>query len=256
MVPVVSQLMSKYNKDTISELEPIIHDWRVHRRPFPTRYQMQVSTLFQNVCRDRWDAHFSRIKTEWTHTVNVKDSVILAWIDYLLWPKQVLVRGKYMYCLAQPEYHSLAYTLFLFKVQFPRVVTTLQLRDIGLCPYRQYQSGLAVEDTWLPTNLCGLTQLRLYKATHQASVHLRSLLATHGPMSYEEVKPILYSKMWSLANTRVTQDEQDARERALFCAYWLHFSRATVKYDGLPDGLGVLIDDDTINTESTEVPVW
>lgn len=222
-------MKNTYSPAQVARLSPIIREWQLNRTPFPAAYQREVATFFTAVCMDRWNAHFCNIKTQWVHTSNVQESVMEAWIDYLLWPKPCVVQGKYRSCLLKADYHRLEYTLFAFKVQFPRVITTLQLRDVGLCPFMKFEKDNTVRNTWLTRSICGRTQTNRYNQVHHATVAVRKLLQDYS--SYEEMYPVLYSRLWKSNN--VSEEQAAVRDWILYCGYALHLDRSTVKYDGI-----------------------
>lgn len=153
-----------------------------------------MGIFIQNVARDRWMKHFP---TSWRHNwvgyEDIQYAVPMAFIDYLLTPRSPYVKHNgYRVCLLEKEYNSLPYLLTEFKLQFPRVVTYLQAKHVGvrlLPPYYPDNAAVAVKTIEYTTlHTCCLL---LRKYTIQNNYHslsgFKEFVSTYNRSNHERV---------------------------------------------------------------------
>lgn len=165
--------MSRYNPDTLLQLNDIVHKWQ-HGNTLTPSEGGQFSTLINNVSSDRWNAHFGNSKRDWTDTKLMREEVPLAFMQYLKMRRSVRLAGGKCCPLAEPVYPNLMYTLHEFRRQFPRVVSVLTANHVGVTLLQE----------WQPRNICYMVRLPIYTELHQALCIMRKIAREQGNQLY------------------------------------------------------------------------
>jgi hypothetical protein len=240
---------NRYNYEQLQLVEQSLNKWRA-RQPLSTQDGYNLETLIKNVSTDRWNKHYGRSRRDWNDTVNIRDSVPFAFIDYLMMKRSVrtLVNGKLIACpLDNQVYRSLPYTLSEFRRQFPRVVSVLT----------SDHCGITLLQSWEPRNIWYKVNTPIYSELHVALCEARTLAKSHNiplylPHTNEFLTQVLYrvhykmSPKRRLLSTHTLQytRELDAANRvqqrraiAVRAASMILMSRIHSHYDALHAGV-------------------
>jgi hypothetical protein len=172
----------KYSKESIKQLTDVVHRWQQGYKLSSTDGAL-LSTLITNVSRDRWYKHFGNRRSDWQDTQTIREWVPLAFMDYLLYPRSVrtvlvdpITRKRVYSCpvTVEREYSSLPAVLHEFRLQFPRIITVLTSRHVGV----------TLLEEWQPRNIRYMTNLPVYQELHRASVILRKIASTDNRLLY------------------------------------------------------------------------
>jgi len=164
---MTTKVNNRYSYEQLLLVEQSLNKWRA-RQPLTIQDGNNLEALIKNVSTDRWNKHFGRIRRDWSDTVNIRESVPFAFIDYLMMKRSVrtLVDGKLIACPVDNEvYRSLPYTLNEFRRQFPRVVSVLT----------SDHCGVSLLQPWEPRNIWYKVNTPIYNELHIALCEARTL---------------------------------------------------------------------------------
>lgn len=169
-------MSNKYSKEYGQHLSEVVTKWQ-QRIPLSSLEQRNFSQLVNDVCNIRWNSHFGRNKYDWSDTKLMRDELPLVFLQYLSMRRSVrtYITRKVQACpISDPEYPSLAYVLTAFRRQFPRIVSVLTARHVGITMLRK----------WEPDNICYMVQLPVYIELHNALCIMRKLSVDRGVNLY------------------------------------------------------------------------
>ena len=134
--------MTLYKPEYMVHLEDITYRWQ-HNQPTSGSEMREFASMIENVSFMRWRVHFNGVSSDWGCSINVKENVQLALMDYIKTRMSIRTYAPNRCChLHTPaKYHTLAYTLNEFRRQFPRVVSCLVARECGVQIMRDWQSS-------------------------------------------------------------------------------------------------------------------
>lgn len=177
--------MTLYSPAHMVILENITHRWQ-HNEPTTGSDMNALASMIENVSFLRWNVHFNGIKSDWGSTINVKENIPLALMDYIKTRKSIRTYSPNLCCVLDTpaKYNSLAYTLNEFRRQFPRIVSVLVARECGVQVMRDWQSSSynisqlvhSTEHYELHLSLCLMRKLAKDKHIPLYGVHRYELL--------------------------------------------------------------------------------
>jgi hypothetical protein len=176
--------MSKYTKEHGEYLSTIVHKWQ-QRELLTSSEQRELSVLINGICDIRWNSHFGKSKYDWNDTKMMREELPLVFMQYLMMRKSVRTYvGKAQACLIDNNvYPTLAYTLTEFRRQFPRIISVLTARHVGVSLLRE----------WEPDNVCYMVRLPAYTELHLALCIMRKL-------AHERNVPLYNNQRYGLVN--------------------------------------------------------
>lgn len=204
---MTTQAHNRYSYDVMVHMTDVVKRWQ-HREPLNTEDSCSLAALINNVSRDRWNKHYGRSRRDWVDTVQIREGVPLAFIDYLMMKRSIrtYIGGKQVACpVDNDEYHTLPYTLTEFRRQFPRVVSVLTANHCGITLLRE----------WEPRNVKYMVNTPIYTELHHALVIARSLAASTSTPLYVHHSPEFLTTCYHLLHNKLSPKQQLPRYTTL-----------------------------------------
>lgn len=144
-------------KESLADDARVVEQWLQDPESLTQVEQLNLTRMVRDICVTRYNNHFKR-GDDWYESKLMREELPMVLLDYLRKPRTQytyttsLATGKVKRVkvhTAKPIYHTLGYRLFEFRMQFPRIISVLnakyvgivELQDIG-CYYSQVASSL------------------------------------------------------------------------------------------------------------------
>jgi hypothetical protein len=173
-------MSNKYTKEHGEYLSEVVTKWQ-QRVPLTTTEQRNFSKLVTGVCDIRWNTHFGKSKYDWGDTKIMREELPLVFLQYLSMRRSVrtYITSRVKACpIDSRVYPSLAYVLTEFRRQFPRIVSVLTARHVGVSLLHE----------WEPDNVCYMVRLPVYTELHDALCIMRRLSNDRGVPLYNNLR--------------------------------------------------------------------
>ena len=229
---MVRKLFTDYD-----EVQGILTRWQHKEGRLNTSEQRTLHHFITSVSNDRWNRHFKNKHRDWVSTVEMRLQVPMVLMDYMLTRKSVRVKGANgYYCeVDNPQYKTLGLILYEFRIQFPRIVSTLTAWSTGITINSEvvnwYQLIQTTEHNELHKSLIAIRQVAKERGVELYTTHRYELL--------NEVWTRLYNKpSLPLLNQYIQSTRYRRRAYILYAAADILAYRVKVNDDMYNKGYG------------------